>query len=146
MKTLTFIAKDGESNYYTEAPGGAGSAFTPPGHATQKFSIIEKRGGHETGIISIEYAATCEYVPASVRLTAKNLLRKYPGDVKSEEWIKSVYTHMRHCYETPSGENLAFGKSWGNADQESNMNPEYHKAVIYIRQYDPAHQPRTDLF
>lgn len=143
-----FICKDGASLYYLQ-PKSGGSFLPPPGHATQKFSIVEKRGGHECGFMSLEYAASKEdapYLPSPVRMTARALLRKYPGDIHDETWIRAVYTHMRHCYKTPEGQELTFGKFWGNADQEALQPPENHRAVQYIRQYDPSHTPRLDLF
>jgi hypothetical protein len=94
----------------------------------------------------MEYAANeAEYLPSAVKHQARMFVRKYPGDAKNETWIKKVYTHMNHCYTTPEGKDMTFGKFWDNADEEKTIPADYHKAVLYIRKYDPAHQPRLDL-
>lgn len=140
-----FICKNKASNYYIET-GSTGSFLTPPGHASQMFSVEEYSGGVNTGSCSVEYAPETEYMPAEVKRAARDLLKKHPGNPKDKKWIEQVYTHLRHCYRLPDGKELTFGKFWGNADEEQHQNPEHHLAVIYIRKYDPSHKPRTDLF
>lgn len=140
-----FLCKGGASLYYLRDES-AGSFLTPPGHATQRYSIIEKRGGHECGFMSLEGAISESWIPATVKHTATKLLKQHPGDVKSEEWINAVYTYMRHCYRTPSGEELTFGKFWDNADKEQEQPATNHRAYLYILKYDPTHTPRIDLF
>lgn len=144
-KEKKFICKDGASNWYL-VPESGGSFLTPPGHATQKYSIQEFRGSHLCWFYSLESAVNETWIPLGVKVIAKRLLIKYPGDVKDETWIKQVYTYMRHCYESPEGDQFTFGKFWGNEDKEKDMPPEWHKAYQYIKEYDETHTPRLDLF
>ena len=117
-----------------------GSFLMPPGHANEKWSISFKGGS-----ASIDGAIKADWMPQQVKDLCQHLIDMNPGDFLDKEWIKSVYLYMRHCYEV-DGKSLTFGKFWDNSGLECEMNPENHLACIYVRKFNPSHQPRTDLF
>lgn len=138
-----FICKDGSSLYYLVSES-AGSFLTPPGHATQKFSIREMRGGHETGFFSLETSEN--WIPEQVKKIAQEKLNQYPGNAKDEKWIKQVYAYFKNCY-SPDGinRNAPDCVVCKNPSDKEYFNPSYHLGYLYVKQYDPNHDIRMDL-
>lgn len=136
-----FICQDGASLYYLETKNGQGGFLNPPQHAEHIYSIIEKRGGHETDSMSLSYAAGCEYLPARVRARARALLAQHPGKM-SEEWVHSVYNYFRNCY---SRDGINRNVSDCIVSKANTYPADYHLAYLFIREFFPDYPPRHDL-
>jgi len=137
------VAEDG-SWWYLENDG-MGGFLNPPEHAEHSYSIMGN-GCY----MSLSSAIKESWIPKSVKSLAQKLLAEHPG-VITDEWIVSVYKYFRHCY-SKNGENrnvsdcVTYGKFWDNAEQEKDENPERHLGYLFVKQFDPTHTPRTDLF
>lgn len=140
-----FICKDGGSNYYLKS-GGMGSFCTPEGHADRSNHIVEMRGGHEMGSMSITAAAEADYLPARVKSTAQKILRLQSLNV-TEEFISSCYAYFRNCY-SPDGMNRSASSCLipgQNCTPDKPLPPEHHLGYLMVKEYDPNHTPRLDL-
>jgi hypothetical protein len=135
------ICRVGGSNYYLVDKGACGF-LNPPGHAEHNYSIVENRGGHDVGFMSLGYAVKEGYLPAPVKREAQRKLDAMPGDAKDEAWIASVYNYFRHCY-SPDGIDRDVNKMI--ISQMHTLLPEHHLGYLFIKQFDLDHTPRLDL-
>lgn len=146
-----FICKQGASNYYL-VNDGMGGFLNPPNHPEHDYSIIECRGGHEVGSMSLSYASTCEYLPGAVRGTAKGILKRWNSQEPDPAWLDSVYNYFRHGYSIDGIRNnvndkdniIFYGKFWNNAEQEQNADPTHSLAYLYVKEFYPNHAPDLD--
>lgn len=125
---------------------GIGGFLTPPGHASQDYSVEEWRGSRSAEAettMSVEYAIREEYVPAKIRAACARVLKTNTGNI-TEEWTRSVYAYFRHCY-SPDGIDRNVSHCLIVKDDEQLPPAEHHLAYLHVREYDATHEPRLDL-
>lgn len=147
-----FICKHGASLYYL-VNEGMGGFLNPPTHPEHSYSIVEYRGGHECGSYSLSAAASEDWLPGSVKGTAKGILKRWQAGTPDSAWVQSVYNYFRHCYSVDGietnvnheGKTITFGKFWDNADLEKDMPPTHHLGYMFVKKYYPDHEPDLNL-
>lgn len=146
-KMDTLICEEHGSKWHLRN-SGMGGFLDPPGYATHNFSIVEIVRTREAGFYSLNCSES--WLPEPVKKVISETLKENPGEV-TEEWIRQVYAHLRHCYSKDginrnAGDCAVYGKFWGNADKEAEANPEYHLGYLFVKKFDTSHKPRVDLF
>lgn len=153
-----------------ESGSGMGGFLSPPGAAVHEYRIEEWRGSRsqeaETSMsieaINDEWSS---WLPARIRNRARKILDSQAA-LCTDKWVESVYAYFRYCY-SPDGEDRnvsnclivkpntekdvqeGFGYVMGIFGRDGWVElpppPDTHLAVLFIRQYFPDHEPRTDL-
>jgi hypothetical protein len=142
---------------------GMGGFLNPPGDAEHTYSVAEYRGSRSTeaeSMMSLRGALAESWVPEPVKAVARRKLAECKGEA-TEGWLRDVYRHFRNCYSpdgenrnasdclivkaSPDGNGFVLG-SFGKDGWMAELPPaDHHLAVMYVRQFFPDHEPRTDL-
>lgn len=130
------------ATYYKIKSGSSGGFLDPPGSPQHSYEVAEMAGNHrQIGWLSVEAAATEEWVPEATRAACQRLLDTAKV-VPSEAWLAQVYSYFANCY-SPDGINRNAGDCI--IDPEGEIDPERSLAVLHIRQWFPDHEIRADL-
>lgn len=121
--------------------GSMGSFLDPPGSAQYDRHVEEGPRDNPNSLMSLRGALDAEWLPDGFKSQVQAILNAQNVEC-TEEWLQEVYRHFRHCY-SPDGENRRADACI--IDKENNLPIERHLAVLYVRQWFPAHEPRTDL-
>lgn len=124
--------------------GGSGSFLCPPGHPRHTYSLhgyASPRSRSAILIAAVDSALTDPEVPDSVRASVQRIMDTATL-IPSEAWIGHLYGYFRNMYAPESGtRNVSEA-----VNDPANQTPaDRHLAVMYIREYFPDHEPRTDL-
>jgi hypothetical protein len=139
---------------------GMGGFLCPPEHPchvarveTELRRMPENRGG-----MSLEFAATCEWVGGAARGAAKRLLREWSEkrpplsreDVR--DWTREVLGYFRGCYKACGDVACTDDKCWHApalviaSDRDPMQFVELHAGVRAIRRYYPEFAPTAEDF
>ena len=133
-----FIIKVDGSNYYLIDEGYViEGTLNPPNNPEEKFSITEVRGGRRVFIYSLREALNHQQLPEKVREVAQRAIKQHPPQV-TEEWVVEVYKKFCRWY-SPDGISRKV------TDIRSEGKPEHNLGYLYVKDFFPDHQPRTDL-
>jgi hypothetical protein len=166
MSTATetkIVGTPGGGRWVLRSGDGMGGFLNPPGDAEHDYSFAEYRGSRSRdyeGAMSLRGALTESWVPAPVKATARRILSEHAGEC-TEEWLRSVYAYFRSCYSpdgadrnvtrslivkpAPDGDGYVVGPFGRDGRLDSLPPAEHHLAVLFVREFFPDHEPRTDL-
>lgn len=137
--------------------GSAGSFLDPPSYPTHEFQVETdlRRRPENRDVMSLTYAADCEYLDPATRREARERLAAWDrpplDEPETAEWVAQVLGYFRDCYRSTDPEHIAAGTEWHASnlhvvrDGEARPNDE-HAGVHLIRKYYPEYEPNAEDF
>jgi hypothetical protein len=164
MSETKIMGLPGGGRWVLEHGSGMGGFLDPPGSPSHIYAVLEYRGSrsqdYETSL-SVYSALKEIWVPAPVKAACRRVIEQAKIDTKNEDWIRRVYAYFRNSY-SPDGVNRnishsvtvapnpdGFGYVVGvfglDGWREDRPPAETHLAYLFVKQWDPEHEPREDL-
>ena len=142
------------------ASGGAGAFLDPPTYPQHAYHVEcdLRRRPENRGMMSLEYASTCEYISAGVRVRAKRMLAKWQAPpIDSPEivdWRLEVLGYFAGCYadlSLPEADrwnagNLLIPKLYPAQAEKVTDPVNQHAGVRHIRRFYPDWTPTDEDF
>ncbi|WP_189112229.1 hypothetical protein [Pilimelia terevasa] len=124
-----------------------GGFLSPPGDPAHTYRVVTYAGPRSNkaiGLAGLSYAADAanSWIPEHVRRHAQQLIRD-ADRTPSELWVRHVYGYFRNMWTHD-------GRPWQSVSSLISGRPvdapeDHHAACVFVRQFFPDHQPRTDL-
>jgi hypothetical protein len=131
--------------------GGCGGFLNPPTHPEHTMHVETdlRRKPENRGMMSLSYAAGCEWLDSETRQAARRVLNNWQrlalDDPSIQDWICHVLGYFRGCYVRPFASR--------NVDQfliSKTLNPlanaHMHAGIQLIRDYYPEFHPSQEHF